>query len=74
MPRALPNQNPNNSRYFDTEFKLLNYIANQLGLPSSTHTGRMDLHSKLEVCGSRSSVIDQFRSDFPNIEINVSWG
>ncbi|GAB2875935.1 hypothetical protein GCM10022245_08760 [Streptomyces mayteni] len=74
VPQALSNQNPNNSRFFDTEFKLLNYIANQIGRSSSTVTGRIDLYSELEVCGSCSSVINQFRGDFPNVQINVSWG
>lgn len=64
----------NNTRYYDSEFKLLNYIANQLGPSSKKIRGTINLHSERPPCISCSSVIAQFREAFPNIKINITTG
>jgi RHS repeat-associated protein len=58
-------------RPLDAERKLLEDIANQF--PADA-TGRIDLYSERMPCGACSSVIDQFRQAFPNIELNVTYG
>ncbi|WP_144056931.1 polymorphic toxin-type HINT domain-containing protein [Micromonospora lupini] len=63
-----------NNRFFDTEFKILNQLANDLGPSSSSITGRVDLHTELPVCGSCSSVIAQFNGMFPGIRVSVTTG
>ena len=71
--RFLPTATGGNSRFFDTEFKILNSVANRLG-PSSSVRGVINMHSELPVCSSCSSVMSQFRDAFPNIALNVSTG
>jgi RHS repeat-associated protein len=73
LQRFVPTATGNNARYFDSEFKLLNYAANQLG-PSSNVGGVLRLHSELPVCSSCSSVINQFTSAYPNIRIFITTG
>jgi hypothetical protein len=63
-----------NGREYDTEIKILTYVANELGAPSSTVRGTINLHSERAVCISCSSVIEQFKSEFPGIRINVTTG
>jgi hypothetical protein len=60
----------NNSREADSEYNLLNYIANQLG-PFPELRGRIVLFSERPVCSSCTFVIGQFRAIFPGIEIVV---
>ncbi|MGH3377843.1 MAG: deaminase domain-containing protein [Actinoallomurus sp.] len=43
----------------DTEFKLLNYIANRLGPSSSSVSGSVRMYSELPACRSCSPVINQ---------------
>ena len=59
------------SREFDSEVKIFEYIANKF--PTSA-SGKIDLYSELEICPSCSSVINQFKKMFPNIDVNVTWG
>ncbi|MBV1958037.1 hypothetical protein KUG12_27540 [Streptomyces sp. BV333] len=62
-----------NNREADTEYKMLTYIANQLGAPSSVK-GSLVLHSSQPACLSCTSVIGQFHKQFPNIRINYTSG
>ncbi len=73
VQRFVPTATEANSRFFDAEFKLLNYAANILG-PSSEVSGVIRLHTELPVCTSCGSVIDQFRSAYPNIQLIVTTG
>ncbi|MFF5573951.1 RHS repeat-associated core domain-containing protein [Streptomyces luteogriseus] len=63
----------NNGRVNDTEYKMLTYIANQLGAPSKVK-GSLTLHSSQEACFSCTPVIGQFAKEFPNIRINYTSG
>ena len=63
-----------NTRFSDTEFKILNYLANQIGPSSDSVTGSVWLHSDFPVCDSCNGVIDQFRSAFPNVDLRVTSG
>nr|WP_267887383.1 deaminase domain-containing protein [Streptomyces viridochromogenes] len=63
----------NNPRTNDTEYKMLTYIANQLGEPSSIK-GSLTLHSSQQACTSCTPVIGQFSQEFPNIRINYTSG
>ncbi|MEV1070225.1 RHS repeat-associated core domain-containing protein, partial [Streptomyces sp. NPDC050263] len=63
----------NNKREDDTEYKMLTYIANQLG-KSSNVKGSLTLHSTQPACFSCTSVIGQFAQEFPNIRINYTSG
>ncbi|MFJ3720813.1 RHS repeat-associated core domain-containing protein [Streptomyces sp. NPDC090057] len=62
-----------NSRVNDTEFKMLTYIANQLG-ESSGVRGSLTLHSSQQACVSCTPVIGQFHDAFPNIRLNYTSG
>ncbi|MEU4408617.1 DNRLRE domain-containing protein [Streptosporangium sp. NPDC023963] len=55
----------------DSEYKILEHLAEKL-TPSSR--GTINLYSELEVCPSCSHVIDQFKSMFPGVKINVTYG
>jgi hypothetical protein len=72
--RFLPTATGSNNRFSDTEFKLLNSIANKLGPASSGVRGTVNLYSELPVCASCSSIISQFREAFPNVVLNVTTG
>jgi hypothetical protein len=72
--RYVPTATGNNARFHDTEIKILNRLANDLGPASSSWRGGVNLHSELPVCPSCASVIEQFRRDFPNIAVNVTEG
>ncbi|MFE9559292.1 RHS repeat-associated core domain-containing protein [Streptomyces sp. NPDC006703] len=72
--RFMPQTTGSNTRFSDTEFKLLNHIANRLGPSSESITGTINLHSELPLCPSCSSVVSQFRGAFPNIQFNVTTG
>ncbi|WP_406262839.1 deaminase domain-containing protein [Streptomyces chartreusis] len=62
-----------NARTNDTEYKMLTYIANQLGDPSSIK-GSLTLHSSQAACMSCTTVVGQFIEEFPNIRINYTSG
>jgi hypothetical protein len=72
--RFMPRATGKNSRFYDSEFKLLNYIANQIGPPSKKIRGTINLHSELPICISCSSVIGEFKEAFPNIKIKITTG
>jgi hypothetical protein len=63
----------NNSRLNDTEYKMLTYVANQLGGPSDIK-GSLTLHSSQQACTSCTQVIGRFMQEFPNIRINYTSG
>ncbi|WP_410653775.1 deaminase domain-containing protein [Amycolatopsis sp. cmx-4-54] len=63
-----------NTRFNETEFKLLNFIANQLGQSSPLVRGRINLHTEKAVCGSCASIIAQFEREFPGIRVYVTEG
>ncbi|NKA56135.1 hemagglutinin [Ralstonia solanacearum] len=54
----------------DTEFKILETIAQRLGDKRSA-SGVINLLSEKSVCPSCTSVVMQFRSMFPNIQLNI---
>jgi hypothetical protein len=71
IPRRLGKTEKNN-RTTDSEFKILNYVANKLGPSSPNARGTVRLHSELPVCDSCQSVLSQFRADFPNVRVIVT--
>ncbi|WP_281369173.1 polymorphic toxin-type HINT domain-containing protein [Phytohabitans rumicis] len=62
-----------NNRMSEPEFKILNYIAHQLG-PSPNVWGTIVLYSERIVCPSCEWVIRQFRERYPHIELTVLTG
>ncbi|WP_445262770.1 deaminase domain-containing protein [Pseudomonas sp. JAI120] len=57
-------------RDMDTEFKILETLAQRLG-PSSQTSGRINLISEKMVCPSCTSIVNQFRERYPNIQLNI---
>jgi hypothetical protein len=57
----------------DTERKILEDIANQLGNNKQVK-GTIDLFTELPACGSCSDIILKFRQEYPNIKLNVYSG
>ncbi|WP_432776319.1 deaminase domain-containing protein [Brevibacillus gelatini] len=57
----------------DTERKILEDIANQLGNNKQVK-GTIDLFTELPACRSCSDIILKFRLEYPNIELNVYSG
>jgi hypothetical protein len=72
--RFIPQATGSNARFSDTEFKLLNQIANNLGPSSDSVSGSVNLYSELPLCASCSSVAGQFQESFPNIDLNITTG
>jgi len=60
-------------RDVDTEFKILETIAQRLG-NNTNAVGQINLFSERIVCPSCSNVVTQFRQRFPNIQLNVFVG
>ncbi|MGF1907870.1 hemagglutinin repeat-containing protein, partial [Vibrio kasasachensis] len=58
------------SRVYDGEFKILETTARVLG-DNPNATGRIDLFTELKACTSCGGAIQQFRSKYPNIQLNV---
>ena len=58
------------NRSTDTEAKILNNIANQLGNNSNVK-GTITLFTEREPCASCTINIDQFRKKYPNINLNI---
>ena len=56
-------------RYNDTEAKILEDIASQIKDPNTK--GVISLYSELDCCQSCSNLILEFRSKYPNIELNI---
>lgn len=54
----------------DTEFKILETVAQRLG-NNFEAVGRINLMSEKTVCPSCSSVIQQFRDRYPKVQLNV---
>ncbi|MFG2425167.1 RHS repeat-associated core domain-containing protein [Streptomyces sp. NPDC048448] len=63
-----------NPRIHDTEYKMLTYVANQLGDSSASVRGSLTLHSSQQACTSCTGVIGQFHDAFPNVRINYTSG
>ena len=59
------------SRAFDSEVKILEDVASRI---SPETRGTINLFSERAVCDSCSSVINQFRQMFPNMNVNVTSG
>lgn len=57
-------------RTADTEYKILNDLAKQLGDKVDTK-GKIKLFTELDTCGSCNYIIRQFKDKYPNIEIEV---
>ncbi|USK80887.1 deaminase domain-containing protein [Peribacillus frigoritolerans] len=57
-------------RNSDTEYKILNDIASQLG-NNTEATGRIKLFTELDTCDSCSQVIAEFAKKYKNIELEV---
>ncbi|MHA6829473.1 deaminase domain-containing protein, partial [Ralstonia pseudosolanacearum] len=57
-------------RDVDTEFKILETVAQRLGGNKSA-SGVINIFSEKDVCPSCTGVIMQFRKMFPNIQLNV---
>ncbi|WP_433794675.1 polymorphic toxin-type HINT domain-containing protein [Actinoplanes sp. CA-252034] len=60
----------NNYRPWDSETVILENYASQL---TPTSTGKIDLYTEMKPCTGCGNVIDQFRTKFPNVELNVKW-
>ncbi|MGF7046933.1 hypothetical protein J2T13_001435 [Paenibacillus sp. DS2015] len=56
-------------RFNDTEAKILEDIASQIKDPNVK--GQIDLFTELDACQSCTNLIMEFRSKFPNIQLNV---
>ncbi|WP_102878804.1 hemagglutinin repeat-containing protein [Pseudomonas protegens] len=57
------------NRMTDAEYKILDNISDMLGNNRNVK-GTIDLFSELKVCASCSNVIEQFKSRYPNINVN----
>ncbi|MDP4099121.1 hypothetical protein OIN60_20580 [Paenibacillus sp. P96] len=57
-------------RDYDTEYKILNDIASQLG-GNKNAKGTINLFTERLTCRSCSDVIMDFRREYPNIKVNV---
>jgi len=67
--RFIPTATGSNTRISDSEYKILNYLANQLGRSSPDVRGSVWIHSELPVCSSCNSIIRQFEAAFPNVDV-----
>lgn len=56
----------------DTEFKILNEIANKLGNNTKAY-GKIKLYTDLDCCPSCKSVIRQFQERYPDIDIEIIY-
>lgn len=73
MFKAIEAANKNGEFYLRdscTEYKILNDIADRLK-DSVNPSGKIKLFTELEPCDSCKNVIDSFRNEFKNIEIEV---
>ncbi|MCL2323709.1 MAG: hypothetical protein FWC47_16580, partial [Oscillospiraceae bacterium] len=59
-------------RNVDSEFKLINDIANQLG-DNTEATGTINLFTEMDTCDSCNNVIQQFTKKYKNINVNVFY-
>ncbi|MEW4371841.1 deaminase domain-containing protein [Paenibacillus kandeliae] len=58
------------SRASDTEYKIINHLANQLG-EQTTVSGNIKLFTELDTCSSCNRVIAEFASKYKNIAVEV---
>ena len=57
-------------RDMDTEFKILETLAQRLG-GNTQAAGRINLISEKMVCPSCTGIVNQFRERYPNIQLNI---
>ncbi|WP_342652880.1 deaminase domain-containing protein [Pseudomonas sp. F3-2] len=57
-------------RDMDTEFKILETVAQRLG-NNKAAVGSINLISEKEVCPSCTSIVEQFRIKYPEVQLNV---
>lgn len=57
-------------RNVDGEFKILENVARSLGNNTSA-AGRIDLFTELKACTSCGGAVQQFRTTYPTIQLNV---
>jgi hypothetical protein len=55
----------------DTEYKMINELANQLAAPNPNIVGKLKLFTENDTCGSYNDIIFNFSKDFPGITIEV---
>ncbi|MBD8501248.1 deaminase domain-containing protein [Paenibacillus arenosi] len=55
----------------DTEHKIINDLANQLGKPNSSIKGKIKLFTENDTCASCNKNIRDFKKDYPNIIIEI---
>ncbi len=58
------------TREYDTEFKILEDVATRLG-DNRSASGTIDLFTERRACQSCTDVIVEFRTRYPNIQLNV---
>jgi hypothetical protein len=58
-------------RNADTEHKIINNLANQLGEPNSTISGKIKLFTENDTCVSCNKNIRDFKKDYPGIIIEI---
>ncbi|PAD65996.1 hypothetical protein CHH83_26315 [Bacillus sp. 7586-K] len=57
-------------RETDTEYKILNDLAEKIG-ENNNVTGNVKLFTEKDTCGSCNNIISQFKERYPNITIEV---
>ncbi|MDQ0168909.1 WXG100 family type VII secretion target [Paenibacillus tundrae] len=55
----------------DTEYKMINDLANKLGPPSTNIKGRIKLFTENDTCISCNDLIYNFTKDYPGIKVEV---
>ena len=55
----------------DTEYKMINELANQLGTPNPNISGKVKLFTENDTCGSCNDIIYNFSKDYPGITIEI---
>lgn len=55
----------------DTEHKIINDLANQLGEPNPNITGKIKLFTENDTCASCNKNIRDFKKDYPGIIIEI---
>ncbi|MFE4335212.1 deaminase domain-containing protein [Streptomyces sp. NPDC056831] len=61
-------------RASDSEQKIFNYLANELGPPSESVGGTIRLHTQRDMCDSCNGVMKSFQADYPGIRIVMTEG
>jgi The BURPS668_1122 family of deaminases len=63
---------PGHSRAYDSEYKLLEELASRYAQTPAVE-GTINLFTERSPCDSCTNVIEQFRSQFPNIILTVNY-